>query len=129
MRRRVNLPVSPLSWQGEPAAPHLAFSVAHFSPGPTLTTLGLAGMVGRLLHGASTKSPFVGLVGALQYVGVGGASTTDFALGASVGYRSVLPGGGLAVRIRGGYERWLRYGGGNRITIGVPLGAIIHSSK
>ena len=105
--------------------PSAAVNVVHVS-GSTTSTVGLSGMVGKLFHGAVMNSTFAGVVGSLQGVSGGG---TNFAVGGRVGYRCVLSGGGLAMRVEGGYRRWLRFGGGNEFSIGVGFGGIIHSSK
>ena len=107
--------------------PSTVINVVH-SSGSTVTTLGLAGTVGRLFHGASRNSPYAGLTGSLEYLS-GGGSTTNFAIGGRVGYRSIVAGGNFAVRVEAGYRRWLRYGGASEINVGVALGGVIHSSK
>jgi len=108
--------------------PSTALNIVHAS-GSTATTLGLGTMVGHFFQGTARNSAFVGAVGTLQHLSGGGTNDTNYALGARVGYRWVPPGSGLGIRVQGGYQRWLRYGGASEITLGVELGGILHSSK
>lgn len=108
--------------------PDLAFNLAS-GGGSTVTTFGLAGNLGYFFQkkGAS-GAPYVAANVGLQALSGGGTSHTEAAIGGRVGYRVVVQKN-FAVRFEGGYRRWLGSSHENEITIGVGLGAIIHSKK
>jgi len=111
--------------------PSGGLNVAH-AAGTTITNFGLAGAVGYLLQpNASVKGAYLAGQAALDYAHAGGASATDFALGAKVGYRSPI-GNSLAVRLEGGFRKWLHdtgaFGTQSEFTIGVGLGIVRHPS-
>jgi hypothetical protein len=111
--------------------PSAGLNVAH-ATGVTVTNLGLAGTVGYLLKKSATiKGAYVAGDGALDYLHAGGGSATDFALGGKVGYRCPI-GTSLAVRVEGGFRKWLHssgaFGTRSEITIGLGLGVVRHPS-
>jgi hypothetical protein len=91
--------------------PQLSLSVLRVSNGSSETLLNatLASQVAYMFSGASVSSGYLGGNLALTVIDVSGAdSENDFALGFAVGYRA-LPTPNVAVRIEGGYRRWLDF--------------------
>lgn len=111
--------------------PSAGLAILH-AGGNTITNLSVAGTVGYLLKkSAAVKGAYLAADVALDYAHLPGNSATDYALGAKVGYR-VPVGSSFAVRLEGGYRKWLHdtgaFGTQSEITFGVGLGGVIHRS-
>lgn len=102
--------------------PQVAFNLLS-SGGSTVTTVGIAGDLGYLFNGPDASSGYLAGGATLQAVSGGGSSDSEFALGARVGYRAVV-GSGLAVRVEGGYRRWLD-AELNEFRIGLGIGGVV----
>ena len=106
--------------------PDVAFNLVT-GGGSTYTTLGASASLGYLIPSTTNAAPFVAANVGLQAVSGGGSSHTEAAVGGRVGYRFVVQSS-FAVRLEAGYRRWLGSSHINEITIGIGLGAILHST-
>jgi hypothetical protein len=94
------------------------------SEGETTTGVYLGGDIGHLFSGPEVSS-FL-LAGNLGFRSTE-ESGSDFAVGGKVGYRIPI-GTGVALRLEGGYRRWLD-SGQNQFRFSIGIGGIIRGSR
>lgn len=110
--------------------PRIALSIADFDNGST-TALGFGASIGYLFNGPAAGSPFLaadfGLMSSSTSWGSIDVSDSDFGLGVTAGYRSVIDRG-LGLRVNVGFKRWFD-SDYTEFRIGVGIGGIVHRGR
>ncbi len=107
--------------------PEIAFNVVT-GLGQTATSIGGLLSLGYLSSWDARSAPFIAGTFGVERMSEGGYSHTEATVGGRIGVR-LLASQAFAVRIEGGYRRWLGSSNENEITFGIGLGGVLRTAR